>query len=283
MKRMPSTLLAVCLLAVLFLSACKREEEDPQAVIDAAFDNGASENEFSAIFKFLDEEHRGTSDKTTSTDSILPACATTTFTQLSANPVSWRIVVDFGSTGCLCQDGAIRRGKLIGVTAGEWHAVNSSITITGENYQVNTIKLMQGQKVITYQGNDTYQVVVTNAVFNYNDTATSTWNCNRTTRIIQGQGTLTPWDDVSTTTGSANGITRRGDNYTVNVDNGNPLIYDMNCLFTGQSRHFKRGKLSISSQGNTLAVDYDPTGLQPCDKQVAVKWNDLGPFDVFLQ
>lgn len=284
----PLTLWALALtLAAGFFSACKKDDSGTvQQVLDSAKDNSDAENEFSAIFRYMDDRHKNASGKTSGTDSLLPACANVQIVQDQNNPVHWIITVNFGSTNCLCQDGALRRGALVGDYYGSWANDTTHWTVTTQNYYVNEVRV-DGLKTVTYLGNSTghrrYRTLVNNAVLTYPDGTSATWSSDRITAFTAGDNTpLNLADDEFDVTGNANGVNRKGDAYTVTV--ATPLHYRMACLLSGSTRHFVSGVLDISSGGNTLRLNYDPSppGGAPCDRKVTVQWNNNNPVEVVL-
>lgn len=281
--RLSFPVLAVALLFALVFSACKQDDTgDVQQVLDSAKDNSDAENEFSAVFRYMDERHQSASGKTAGTDSLLPSCATVTIIQDSANSAHWTVTVDFGTTNCLCQDGALRQGRLIGDYYGSWVSDTTHWTVTTQNYYVNEVRV-DGTQNVTYLGNSTghrrYRTVVNNATLTYTDATTATWTCDRITAFTAGDDTpLNLADDEFDVTGNASGQNRKGDPYTATVTT--PLHYRTACLLSGSTRHFVSGVIELASGGNTLKLNYDPIGNAPCDKVVSIQWNNNNPTNI---
>jgi hypothetical protein len=94
-----------------------------------------------------------------------------------------------------------------------------------------------------------------------NDKGTVAWQSTRKIKKLldNGPGLL---GDQFQIEGSASGINRNNENFTVNIDV--PLLkkVEMGC-----ARTFVKGKITLTnvSSGKTILIDYDPYNNQACD------------------
>ncbi len=260
------------LFVILALVSCKKADEavkpDPFSSSDnvsAATDNSIANLMFEEVYKQVDYSSTYMKDSCGGKKSLNTyPCATVTLGAGEFNLTTWpkHVTVDFGTSGCVGGDGRTRKGKVI-YTASNWmHESGSICTVTPDNFYVDGYKI-EGLKTITNQGLNssqhlTYHVVVTNGLITHPNGEHHTWESNRVTEWISGNATLlNPLDDKFSTTGTASGITRTNSNYTITIDNANPLITEWIC------RYIEQGKLTIvvGTQPSVL-VDY---GTGACD------------------
>ena len=159
------------------------------------------------------------------------------------------VTIDYGTAGFVGKRGNILKGKMIVTISNKMDIVGSTKTITFDNFSVNG-NALNGAKVITYKGNDSWTI-------NANDTLTRTdgtvvtWSTERTrSRIDDNQTPLIKWDDTFAITGSASGVNAKGKAYTMTIDEANPLIIG------GGYPHFTQGKLTITTETKTIYMDY---------------------------
>ncbi|MEZ4936749.1 MAG: hypothetical protein R2799_04065 [Crocinitomicaceae bacterium] len=184
-------------------------------------------------------------------------CATITI-DTSSNPKV--IVIDFGTTNCLCDDGKNRRGAIVTTFTGPYGQTGTVITHTPQDYYVNDYKV-EGTKVVTNNGNDgngnPYFTVdidgtitkPTGEVFTYMSDRVRTW--------VQGHDTpLNIFDDEYTITGTASGTNDQGGSYSINTVS--PVYYIVGCKYpvSGQLN------IDLSSLNHDIGVDY---GNGNCD------------------
>ncbi len=279
MKKLVNFSLAI----LLVLAACKKDNKDDNDnnlqpnndLVIAATDNAISNNMFDDVYKQGTMGTRKMDDSLSgkkSTFDMASACATITITPFDL--VTWpkTVIVDFGNTNCLCNDGYYRRGRIV-MTVTTWFRDSGCVvTVTPENYYVNDHKI-EGQKVITNNGRNSqqhlvYSVVVTNGkVTDPNGTTYRTWNSSRIHEWISGENTIfNPWDDEYSITGTANGVTRTGASYTITITEA--LNVYTGCIW------IRSGKLTLNVQGNPpVYVNYGDT--PNCDSLAVVTINGV--------
>jgi hypothetical protein len=271
------------LAAILFAVSCKKND-DPKTPTnsDAAENNAFAEAQYSDVAVLVDQS------STSGTVAFAAAgngsgsevngpqgpCVTVTV-DTTVSPRS--IIIDFGSTNCLCLDGRNRRGKIIATYTGQYLASGTVINISFDNYYVNENKI-SGTKKITNQGNNqagnlVYKMEVNGQVVKANNLGTYTWV---STRYREWKaGALTPLnilDDVYGITGNASGVNTDGRDYSIVATQ--ELVRKMNC------RWFESGTLELTQTGiPKITLDYGSTG---CDANATI--NILGTtYPVILQ
>jgi len=272
-------LLAVTLFAV---SCQKHDDPKPPTNSDAAENNAFAEAQYYDVAILVDQS------STTGTVTFGAAgtgsgnevngpqgpCVTVTV-DTSVSPRS--IIIDFGSTNCLCLDGRTRRGKILATYTGQYLASGTVINISFDNYFVNENKI-SGTKKITNQGNNqagnlVYKMEVNGQVVKANNLGTYTWV---STRYREWKaGALTPLnilDDVYGITGDAGGVNTDGSNYSIVATQ--ELVRKMNC------RWFESGVLELTQTNfPKVTLDYGSTG---CDANATIKVLDV-TYPVILQ
>lgn len=242
-KSLTRILSITCLMGLLFMASCKKEgsstgtaaeqeefasavaeaDAENEVIFDDVFDNvmgvdtevglggtgvfgGANNN--AGFGEEMISEANGT-DTT--------RCFTVTYTQLNApNRFPLKIVIDFGTGGCVGRDGRTRSGKIITVYTGPLFVPGNSSTTTFEGYKVGDISVEGTHKVINNSTPNIkkYTVQVIGAKLSKPNGNFSQWNSERTISQIEGLGTpLFPLDDVFKIEGASNGSVKRGDKF----------------------------------------------------------------------
>jgi len=201
----------------------------------------------------------------------LSSCAT--ITNDTANNV---LTIDFGTSPCLCKDNRYRQGQIISSYTGKYRDSGTIISTTFNNFYVgvnNTaMNQITGTKTVTNNGHNAagnlnWTIVAALNVLKANNGGTVIFNETRNREMIAGESTPFIFsDDKFQVTGSANGTTARGDNYTAQVLTGHELIRDMSC-----PKHFTQGQVDITvGTKPTMTLDY---GSGTCDNSATVTRN----------
>lgn len=164
------------------------------------------------------------------------------------------IVIDFGTTGFTGKRGNVLTGKLIVVISDRMWKVNSTRTITYDNFTVNGNKVA-GLKVITNNGvnasKEPSQTVVIKDTITRVDGTKVIWNSERKrTRISNGGTPQDPTDDEFSISGGSNGINAKGIAYIMVISSNNPLIAYNNYP------HFVQGTVTMTTQKRSALIDY---------------------------
>src|SRR5690606_25441692 len=138
---------------VVFFIAC--EKDDERLVINQSSEeiiagNDMAEYEFSAMSNFVDAEINQNTEVGRYAgmgNTVLPTCATSSY-----NDIDRTLTIDFGTEGCICNDGKTRRGKILASFAGEFNAAGATTTIEAEDYYVND-HLYSGVRIVERTSN----------------------------------------------------------------------------------------------------------------------------------
>jgi len=263
-----------CLASGLLLTTgCKRDSDSisPDDVVSAE-DHGSGDEETALSSDVL--AAAAPQDETVSQSApvagaaelarVIGTCATRSY-----NADTRTLLIDFGSTNCLCPDGRYRRGVIRIVFTGNDLRRHSGAVVTRENYFVNDNQ-HTATRIFTDLGNGSFSVDVPSAsIILANNGGTHSWTAHRVCTRTAGYGTPQIADDEYSISGTASGTNRKGVSYTATI--GQPLIK----RFTpGCFRHFVSGTVNIAnSRGNTLLLNYDPAGTGACDNIASVTIN----------
>lgn len=168
------------------------------------------------------------------------------------------LTIDYGSQGCLCFDGKIRKGKLI-ATAAHFNQLNVLRTLTTENYYVNdyhvegtiTRNITKDISAATREA----QIVENLTITNPNGVTMFTRN-GTLTRIFEFNTANNPMDNTMTTWGQVNVTRPNGNQITRIVNQATPLFYKNSC------HQFVSGIANITVNSNNYTVDF---GNGTCD------------------
>ena len=171
-----------------------------------------------------------------------------------------RVVIDFGA-GCTGKDGRIRKGKIITEYSSRLIFPGAIATTTFDGYYVNGIKV-EGTHTIkntSTPNTPSFEVKVAGKLSKANGNF-SQWNSERTITMIEGQTTLTPFDDILTITGGASGSVKKGDKfYQWATHITEPLVKKFIC------RWIVKGTISLKRSNTQVAIlDYGTGG---CDNK----------------
>ncbi len=223
----------------LILGGCKKATPTTDSETTSSNENAFAQSRFNESGSISDQAASGSLSSYrlapgAGTGSLLSACATLTFDTINhSNPDT--IIINFGTTNCLCSDLRYRRG-IIYVTYTKPHYWDSLdvITLSFSNYYVNDYGI-SGVKTMTNEGRingqSTYNSTVTNGMitkpansgggsYTYNENITRKWTAGESTPLIW-------FDDVFQYTGSSNGVSSTGSGYTATITN--PLVYKLDC------------------------------------------------------
>ena len=197
-------------------------------------------------------------------------CFTVTYTQLNApNRFPLKVVIDFGTGGCVGRDGRTRSGKIITVYTGPLFIPGNSTTTTFDGYKVNDITVEGTHKVSNQstQSVKKFNVQVIGAKLSKPNGNFSQWNSERTISQVEGLGTpLFPLDDVFKIEGGSNGAVKKGDKYfqwsTIIQE---PLVKKFTC------RWFVKGTI-VMRKSNAPVAELN-FGSGSCDNKATLTVN----------
>jgi hypothetical protein len=290
-KQLILTVSTFVLAGSLMLTSCKKknkEEEDIDNDQTEASENNLAESMMNDVAGIGSQGSENGSLSTYRTngpnDIFMGPCAT-----VSLNATAKTFTVDFGATPCLCLDGKYRSGKLIfdyslstnTITPIYYRTPGFKMSVASSNYVVDGYTVNIGSKTIenttpnsiptgTNPGtNLTWSISASVSIIKPNNGGTITWNCNRTKTLLntsdpncyQGQSMPIMWNKAKISlSGSANGTTASGNNYTSTITN---IVRDFGgCKINGRYP-FISGKIDFTP--GTKATRYIDFGNGSCD------------------
>ncbi len=217
-------------------SSCKKDTENDTDT-NASKNESVAERYFNEVNDLSDQAVKTgdlSSFKLAADEGVLLSnCATVTFDTSSSvsasNPDT--IIIDFG-TSCVGNDNKTRSGKIIISATGRYRDQGTVVTITPQNYFVNSNQII-GSRVVTNLGPNTlgqptFSIQVTGSIILANAGGTITWNANRTRTWTEGYSTpLLFSDDVFSVTGSSNGTKVNGQTWTSSITTA--LVHKRSC------------------------------------------------------
>lgn len=238
----------LCAAALVVTPACKRKKQTEEAS-EAAKQNAVAESIYQDAQFMGDEAARGPESFTTFNAN----CATVSYDTAG---VSVTVTIDYGTTNCLCNDNKYRRGKMIiTYNAPNFNAVGNVITWTPENYFVND-NGVAGSRRVEHTSQTEWKINANATITLAENQGSFTWKSDRIRTQVAGENTFMLQDNEYTITGSAEGKTAAGNEYTIDIQK--PLEIQLGC------RWIKAGTLSINSSNLTepATIDY---GTGSCD------------------
>lgn len=266
-------LIAILLGGSILYSSCGRmrmDDDELEAVSDNSTAAGASQ-EVQNISEQAFTASANMSFRGASNNGGLSSCAS-----ITNDTINNVLTIDFGTSPCLCKDNRYRQGQIIASYTGKYRDSGTVISTTFSNYYVgvnNTaMNQITGTKTVTNNGHNAtgnlnWTIVAALNILKANNGGTVIFNETRNREMIAGESTPFIFsDDKFQVTGSANGTTAKGDNYTAQVLTGHELIRDMSC-----PKHFTQGQVDITVGSKpTMTLDY---GTGTCDNTATVTRN----------
>lgn len=217
--------------SIAFLSSCKKKEEEaPKPDWASAQDQTIADVLWQDIYKMVDEQ-----GQKNGIGSSVRSCGTVSLNPTNGFPTT--LTIDFGSVGCIGNDGRFRKGKIEAIFTGFWRDSLTTVTVNPINYSVSNYKI-EGTKTIENKGhvngNLTYHVAVSSGKVTAPDNSVFTWNSNIKYEWIAGENTTflsdgLPGilDDVYLITGNYNGVNRAGLSFISNITT--PIRKELSC------------------------------------------------------
>jgi hypothetical protein len=218
-------LMACCLITCTF-TACKKDSKtESDTDTQPAQDNSMAESNYNDANSMVDASvtlgtnfsfRTATNEHVARLQDVLGGCVTVTV-DTSSTPRT--VVIDFGTTNCICADTRKRRGKIIGTWTGKYRDPGTIVNITFDNYFVNDNQIKGTHKTtnmgLNAAGRLVYKIEVDGSIIKANNGGTMTWKSTREREWVAGSSTpLQIQDDTYSITGSASGTTVSGGAYT---------------------------------------------------------------------
>ena len=164
------------------------------------------------------------------------------------------ITIDFGTAGFINHRGDTIKGKLTVTITGKMYIANSSRTIAFRNFSINS-NAVTGTKTVTYKGQNSiqnhYWTISADLAFTLSDGKTMTWKSERTRERISNNNTpKIMWDDTFSLKGTASGVNLKGNNYSIVIDDNNPLI------IIGGFPFFVKGTATTTVKTKIAVIDF---------------------------
>jgi hypothetical protein len=255
-------LLPVFVLVLFLFHSCQKELGGDN--LTTAKESAIANLMFDDVFRQVDYAGRymdNTYNVGKSLHTALNGCGTITINP-AGTTFPKTITIDFGTSNCQGVDLRQRRGVITATIDGWYGAEGTTVVISTTNYYVNDYKV-EGTKTIENLGrnlsnNLEFEVNVTSGKVTSPEDDVFTWTSQRTNEWIEGEGTpLDPLDDVYLVSGSAEGETSQGRNYSLNITT--PLNILIGC------RWIRAGVLEVTQDpGTDFTIDY---GDGTCDSK----------------
>lgn len=194
----------------------------------------------------------------------LSGCASVTVDTVSTQH---KIIINFGSTNCLCKDGRNRRGKIIVKYNGKYRDSGYVHTINFDGYYVNDNHVLGSKEVKNMGKNSQGDLYFDNSVDGHivltatGDTISQ--QAKKTRTWVSGENTLQLSDDAYRITGTGMHTKATGKMYITVITS--PLLVALNCNW------IKEGTVSITpAGGQAITLDY---GNGTCDDKALLTVN----------
>ncbi|MCX6229943.1 MAG: hypothetical protein NTZ33_00230 [Bacteroidetes bacterium] len=289
MKTRILTLTSFIFLAVLIITACKKDnpaQQNISGINDNALNQQnqtvtnelvtTSQNEaiaqmtFENIDQIADEAYTSFTSAgksaTANTNSLLSPCATKTIDTIT---IPHTLTIDFGTTNCLCNDGKYRRGQIVIAFYKHYKDSGAVHSTTFNNYYVNDNHIMGSRSRINNGHNAAGHWNITTTVNSMIIFALSgdtlSWNATHNREWLQGYWSPTIWDDITLLSGSSTGHRPNGTNYSKTIVT--PLKRHMPCPY------FVSGSVQLTQTNRPVRViNY---GNGNCDPWATVTINGV--------
>ena len=197
------------------------------------------------------------------------------------DPFPALMTFDFGD-GCEYK-GKERKGIVTALFTNDWSTGFDGMTstINFDNYYVDGVK-QEGTMTITYNSDDNLQpsfqyncldckliypadTTFQDSVFTWNGTKTFSWQNG-----FEGFGENIDYDfndDIIYISGQTSGVNRDGNNFSIIINNDDPLWYDATCDW------MKSGTINMTEGTSVTTIDFAPSPdnqTQECDNFVTI-------------
>lgn len=260
MKILTKTLAVIGILSAT-LAGCNKNDkttntmttDDKESVKNVAFSDQVSTDMEQAFDEGLDNANNGV--MTPMNGVALGPCVTVTLTMNNGLNI---LTIDYGTQGCTCFDGKVRKGKLI-ASAAHFNQLNVLRTLTTENYYVNnyhvegtiTRNITKDISAATREAQIVENLTITNP-----SGVTMFTRSGTLTRIFEFNAPNNPTDNTMTTWGQMNITRPNGNQITRMVNQTTPLLYKNTC------HQFVSGIANITVNSNSYTIDF---GNGDCD------------------
>lgn len=264
----------IALLAISFFAmySCKKDKTNNDEETELLIEVQKNDAEATKVYNLINDEVNDLSSFIDSSNYSVPSKTLDSCINVTINhpdTMTWpkTIVLDFAGN-CTTANGNVLSGQIVIVQTDRYRADGMVRTITLNGFRING-NLVSGTKTITniglVNGFKTFPITIANGSITTPDgEVIVTRSAQRTRTWIQGESTLTKWDDVYSITGITSGTTRSDKSYTATIIE--PLIVARNC------RWIKQGKISLVIEDlPVIVIDF---GTGSCDQTATVTVNE---------
>lgn len=234
------------LFTTLMISSCQKEtskSEQAAQEVAASRVSGESESEAETVYNGVFDDAMGVNDEVgiggTGVFGRLNVCPTVTITRPTSNPFPVRVVMDFGTNGCVGQDGHFRKGKVIAEYTNRLLIPGAIAVTTFDGFYVDSVHVQGTHKITnistvvtagTPPADRKFRVVVQDGKLTKPSGNYISWNSEKTITQVEGLGTILPLDDIFKIEGGSRGQVKRG-NLLVSFNSSitEPLMKRFNC------------------------------------------------------
>jgi hypothetical protein len=192
-------------------------------------------------------------------------CAETSVTP--DDTINWpkQVMIDFGASNCLsADDNRFHRGVINSTLNKRLLDFDAVLTINPVGYFVSDVKV-EGAFEVIYKGRDVsnkplFDIKTSTGRITNSNGKIINWNCELVQNWIEGDATLTPFDDVYNVTGGGSGLNSEGVAYTYSTNSA--LVKDVGCAWT------KKGSITVQiAGGGDVLLDFGAGG---CDNKATI-------------
>lgn len=277
------------LFSSLVFSSCKKEssqtEQDLQEA-EASRVSSESESEAETFFDRVFDDAMGVNDEVgiggTGIFGRLNVCPTVTVTRPTSNTFPVRVVMDFGTNGCVGPDGHFRKGKIIAEYTNRLLVPGAMAVTTFDGFYVDSVKVEGTHKITNISTAVTpgtapvdrkFRVLVLQGKLIKPNGNYVAWNSEKTISQVEGLLTQIPMDDVFKITGGSNGQVKRGNLLVAfNSTIQEPLVKRFNCRWIVRGV-VKTVRLNASTTSPWVAVLN--FGIGNCDNLALITINGV--------
>ncbi|HEV8508187.1 MAG TPA: hypothetical protein VGQ53_22440 [Chitinophagaceae bacterium] len=296
-------ILTLFLFTIIAVFSCKKETSDTSAQdetfanISATESNAEADDVFNGVFDDVlgvnanvgmggtgifgrkAGANNGTSyaDGRIDNTGQLPPCLNIIISQPTPNAFPITITFDFGSTGCVANDGFWRKGKIVVEYSNHLLIPGATASVKFEDFQIGDSIAIDNSTNYTItntgtQDNLQFTVDVSARLSKPNGNY-SEWYSHKTISRIAGNLTSSPLDDVLKIEGRATGKTRRNDLLVAwKAEITDPFIKKFTCRWISKGT-IKTGRENLASNSQWFGVlDY---GSGNCDNRATLTINGI--------
>ncbi len=282
--------LAIALLSFSFFAgvSCKKETSqsgsDTEQEVSASKTSGESDAQSEIVFNGVFDDVMGVNDVVgmagTGVFGRVTACPTVTIVPLSApNTFPVKIILDFGVSGCVGNDGHLRRGKIITEYTKRLIEPGAMATTIFDGFYFDSVKVEGTHKItnITNPQNTPvtrkFEARVENGKLSVPNGNYVTWNSIKVITQFDGGATNDPRDDAFKVEGTAQGTAKRG-NLLVAWQSTitEPLFKRFNCRWIVKGRV---RTVRLNTNVNSQWVGVLDFGAGNCDNQAVLTINGV--------